>query len=83
LDRINAIRAEVSLDGLDCAVIDHLHGVREATKLPKLETVKGIFTEGGELYQGSGFNKKTHIQICVRNLDCIKVVFRVPDNYLA
>jgi hypothetical protein len=67
---------------LDCAVINHLHKVREATKLPPFDSVKGVFTEGGPIYPGSGFHQKTHVQLCVRNLDCIKGVFRVSDDQL-
>jgi len=67
---------------LDCAVINHLHAVRIAAKLPTFDTVKGVFQEGAAIYQDAGFREKTHIQVCVRNLDCIKGVFRVPVRYL-
>ena len=30
----------------------------------------------------SGFYEKTHIQIAVRNPDCIKGIFRVPQTQL-
>ena len=67
---------------LDCAVIRHLHSILEAQNLPALDTVKGVFTEGREAYPGSGFSEKTHIQIAVRNPECIKGVFRVPAAQL-
>jgi hypothetical protein len=67
---------------LDCAVINHLHAVRVAARLPIFDTVKGIFQEGAPIYQDAGFREKTHVQICIRNLDCIKGVFRVPARYL-
>lgn len=67
---------------LDCAVINHLHQVRDAAKLPPFQTVKGVFIEGGPIYDGSGFYRKTHIQLCVRDLGCIKGVFRVSDDQL-
>ena len=35
-----------------------------------------VFLEGRPVYEGSGFYGKTHIQIAVRNSDCIKGVFR-------
>jgi hypothetical protein len=66
---------------LDCAVINHLHMIRAAT-LPPFDTVRGIFQEGDPIYQNAGFREKTHVQICVRNLECIKGVFRVPPRYL-
>ena len=68
---------DLLLRRLDCAVINHLHKVREAEKLPPLDTVRGVFIEGSRIYADSGFREKTHIQICVRNPACIKGVFRV------
>ncbi|GAB6038857.1 hypothetical protein JCM15519_34160 [Fundidesulfovibrio butyratiphilus] len=40
------------------------------------DTVRGLFTEGGPLFPGSGFQAKTHIQTAVRTLPSIKGVFR-------
>jgi hypothetical protein len=68
---------------LDCAVINHLHQVRAAADLQPFDTVRGVFIEGNRIYRDSGFFEKTHVQICVRNLACIKGVFRVPDDQLA
>ena len=34
-----------------------------------------MFTEGAELYRASGFRAKNHIQLCVRNPNCIKGYF--------
>jgi hypothetical protein len=67
---------------LDCAVVNHLHQILDTAKLPAFDTVKGIFIEGGPIYENSGFYKRTHVQICVRNLECIKGVFRVPEDQL-
>lgn len=67
---------------LDCAVINTVHKLREDAGDQPFDTVKGIFTEGGPAYENADFASKTHVQICVRNQDCIKGVFRVPDNQL-
>jgi hypothetical protein len=67
---------------LDCAVINYLHFFRESQKEAAVDSVKALFTEGGQLYPGSEFQQKNHIQIVVRNLDCIKGVFRVPKTHL-
>jgi hypothetical protein len=67
---------------LDCAVINHLHNIRKQAGLAAFDSVRGPFIEGGTIYPGSGFRRKTHIQICIRNLACIKGVFRVPDDQL-
>jgi hypothetical protein len=63
---------------LDCAVIRFLHLIRQDTESVPIDTVRGIFTEGDPIYDGSAFLEKTHVQIAVVNLDCIKGVFRVP-----
>ena len=67
---------------LDCAVINHLHKVRDPTKLPPFDSVKGVLIEDDPIYPKSGVNRKTHFQICVRSLECIRGVFRVPDDQL-
>ena len=67
---------------LDCAVINHLHRLREDGGLRPFDTVRGVFLEGNPIYQDAGFRQKTHIQICVRNPDCIKGVFRVRAREL-
>jgi len=67
---------------LDCAVINHLHQVRAAANLEPFDTVRGVFIEGKRIYPDSGFFEKTHVQICVRSLACIKGVFRVPEDQL-
>ena len=68
---------------LDCAVVNTLHEINRETGRPLFDTVKGVFIEGGEAYPGAGFAERTHIQICVRNAECIKGVFRVRDSLLA
>lgn len=67
---------------LDCAVIRRLHTILEAQKLPAIDTLKGVFTEGLPVYPGSGFREKTHVQIAVRNPRCIKGIFRIPSEQL-
>jgi hypothetical protein len=67
---------------LDCAVVRRLHTILETQKLPAIDTLKGVFTEGEPAYPGAGFREKTHIQIAVRNPQCIKGVFRVPQDQL-
>jgi len=62
---------------LDCAVIRRLHSILEAQGLPAVDAVKGVFTEGKPIYPGAGFDEKTHIQIVIRNQNCIKGLFRV------
>lgn len=68
---------------LDCAVFEQLHDIRKEAKESSIDTVRGVFVEGNPVYEGAGFNKKTHIQICVRNLSSIKGVFRVSGDQLS
>lgn len=74
------------LRNLDGAVIQHLHTRLEREKRDNVDTlepfdsVRALFAEGPEIYPGAGFRKKTHVQICVRNPNCIKGYFdpRMP-----
>lgn len=67
---------------LDRAVFKTLHEIREETGEDRIDTIRGIFTEGVPVYEGAGFYNKTHIQICVCNPAQIKGVFRVPKDQL-
>lgn len=67
---------------LDCAVLNALHELRDKAGERSFDTVKGIFIEGDRIYDGAGLFEKTHTQICVRNPDMIKGVFRVPERFL-
>jgi hypothetical protein len=63
---------------LDCAVVRRLHSILASADEGPIDTVKGIFTEGGPVYPSAGFELKTHIQIAVCRETSIKGVFRVP-----
>lgn len=65
---------------LDCAVIEALHQYREDKGHKSFATVRGVFFEGTDLYPNAGFKEKNHIQLCVRNPNCIKGYFRVLDQ---
>lgn len=43
------------------------------------DSVRGMFPEGRELYENAGFREKNHIQICVRNPNCILGYFKPID----
>ena len=61
---------------LDCAVIETLHQFHKDQKKKSCDTVRGVFLEGEDLYPNAGFKEKNHIQLCVRNPNCIKGYFR-------
>jgi len=73
---------DLLLRPLDCAVIQYLHGMRKETpeETPPFNTVRGMFSEGNPVYPGAGFHKRSHIQIAVRNPNCIKGYFRVLER---
>ncbi len=58
---------------LDCAVIEFIHTIMDGTK--SFDSVRGMFIEGGTVYEGAGFHEKTHVQIAIRNPDMIKGYF--------
>lgn len=67
---------------LDCAVFRHLHKRADDpadNAISPYDTVRGMFTEGDEIYPGSGFHDQSHVQISVRTYDCIKGVFLPPE----
>jgi hypothetical protein len=74
---------DLRLRKLDCAVINFLHLAREKAGEQPFDTVRGVFTEGEHVYANSGFRRKTHIQICVRNQENIHGVFRVHERYFS
>lgn len=61
---------------LDCAVIQLAHKLRAAGRLKAYDTVRAAFVEGKPLYTGAGMRSRSHVQIAVRNIDCIKGYFR-------
>lgn len=70
---------ELLLRKLDCAVIETIHqSNKEKDRLP-FDTVRAVFEEGDELYPNAGFRTMSHIQICVRNPNCIKGYFHPLD----
>jgi hypothetical protein len=76
---------------LDCDVIKHLHSIMDYEwedgeggenaigAIKWFDTVRGMFTEGEELYPGAAFYRQSHVQIAVRTPDCIKGVFFPPE----
>ena len=66
---------DLLLRELDCAVIESVHVYREDRDMQPFDSIRGVFSEGEELYPNAGFREKDHIQICVRNPNCIKGFF--------
>jgi hypothetical protein len=74
----------------DCAAIEYMHARIDEriradvsktgfTELKKFDSTRGVFVEGGPIYDGAEIFEKSHIQICIRNSNCIKGFF-FPRN---
>ncbi|RAJ83494.1 hypothetical protein CLV59_103462 [Chitinophaga dinghuensis] len=70
---------DLLLRELDCAVLEYLFKINDLEGNRHFDSVRSPFIEGDELYPDSGFRDKNHIQICIRNTECIKAYFR-PRN---
>jgi hypothetical protein len=62
---------------LDCAVIQHLHKYRSQHRAPPFDSLRGAFEEGEPIFPGSLLRTLTHVQLCIRNHDCILSYFPV------
>jgi len=60
---------------LDCAVIESIHQFNIDENVEQFDSVRGVFFEGDDLYPNAGFKKDNHIQIAIRNPNCIKGFF--------
>lgn len=74
-NRKSKVTKDVLLRDLDCAVIQQIHYYNKSNGLSEFDSVRGIFTEGEAVYEGSAFLEKTHVQLCICNPNCIKGYF--------
>lgn len=77
---------DMLLRELDCTVIEYMHSrildaynrdiaERGFSEYQVFDSTRGVFTEGGPAFDGAGIFDKSHIQICIRNSNCIKGFF--------
>jgi len=73
---------DLLLRHLDCAVTETANKLKKKVTGKEYDSVRGVFFEGKNLYKNAGFKSKNHIQIAVRNPNCIKGYFipRSKDN---
>jgi len=75
---------------LDCTLLEYLHNnqlaqykhdllIKSYSDYPMFDSTRAAFIEGAPAYSGAGIFDKSHIQICVRNSNCIKGFF-MPRN---
>ena len=71
---------------LDCAAIEFMHAEiskrlktdmaeKGYSKYKIFDSTRGVFIEGGPAFEGAGLFDKSHIQICIRNPNCIQGFF--------
>ncbi len=60
---------------LDCAVIETAVELNQEITTKEYDSVRGVFFEGDFLYHNAGFKSKNHIQIALRNPNCVKGYF--------
>jgi hypothetical protein len=60
---------------LDCTVIKYVHTLARENGFQPYDSVRSAFQEGGEIYKGSNFTDRLHIELCVINKDMIKGYF--------
>lgn len=77
---------DLLLRELDCTLLEYMHArilaqyktdliSRGHSDYQLFDSTRGVFTEGGPAYTGAGIFDKSHIQICIRNSNCIKGFF--------
>ncbi len=74
-NRIIGKGKDLLLRNLDCTVIEATHKFRKEANSNAFDSVRGVFFEGNDLYPNAGFKEKNHIQIAIRNPNCIKGYF--------
>lgn len=65
---------------LDCAVIETVHQINKDMGKLEFDSVRGVFFEGNDLYENAGFKENNHIQIAIKNPNCIKGFFIPREN---
>lgn len=86
IDAPDDVHKDKLLRKLDCAAIEFMHNTIldqyykdiEANKYSDtkiFDSTRGVFTEGGPAFTGAGLLEKSHIQICIRNMNCVKGLF--------
>ena len=73
----NQLGKDDILRKLDRQVINHIHKMRKAAGLPSYDAVRAYFPQGNGIAETSAFHQDTHIQIALRNAQCVLGYFRV------
>lgn len=64
-----------AIRNLDCAVIEYIHQINDDNNIQSFDSVRGAFQKGNPVYPSTTITQQNHIQICVRNPECVKGYF--------
>lgn len=70
---------DVILRALDRQVFMNLHEMYKAQELSPVDAIKGAFPQGNPIAPTSAIFANSHVQIALRNTECILGYFRVPE----
>jgi hypothetical protein len=91
-DLAHDIHKDKILRVLDCTTIEYMHAgiykqyqaeiaAKGFSEIKLFDSTRGVFTEGGPAFTGAGIFEKSHIQICIRNPDCIQGFFNPRKGF--
>lgn len=67
-------------NNLDCLMINELAETIRLGRKATIDTVRCPYLEGDPVYQGSKILAESHVQLAVRNVECILGVFRPASH---
>lgn len=71
------------LRNLDRQIINHIHARRKAGGSPPYDAVRSYFPQGNSLAESSAFKLDSHIQIALRDENCVLGYFLVREAEIA
>ncbi|OWT57552.1 hypothetical protein [Candidimonas nitroreducens] len=80
--RANDEDDDIIVRNLDRAIVNYLHVLRKGAALSPYDSVRCPFSQGKPLADTSFFHEYSHVQIAVRNTNCILGYF-LPQNPLS
>lgn len=71
---------DILFRALDSAVFGFIHAARDAGGSPHFQAVRGAFRQGREVAPNSGFHRDSHVQIALRDNNCVLGWFLPPGE---
>ena len=70
---------DLILRPMDRQIINHIHALRRSRGQPSYDAVRSHFVQGSPLLETAGFKRDTHVQLALRNQDCVLGYFMVRE----